>query len=161
MRTRRSSEREPADSLRDKWNVRGGWLPSLTGALEMKSTRRKNLLGMILLGILVLCGLVLAGYTCFHDRSFRQRGFDSAAWKVGTARARGEMVASLQVQSLLQQKTRDEVTALLGKPDEEYEGGLLRYRVDVGRRIAWEPFLLTLIVKLGENARVYRVEIVD
>src|SRR6266571_2509822 len=29
-RTRRSSEREPADSLRDKSNVIGGWLPSLT-----------------------------------------------------------------------------------------------------------------------------------
>jgi len=26
----RSSEREPADSLRDKANVIGGWLPSLT-----------------------------------------------------------------------------------------------------------------------------------
>ena len=29
-RTRRCSEREPADSLRDKSNVIGGWLPSLT-----------------------------------------------------------------------------------------------------------------------------------
>ena len=29
-RTRRSSEREPADSLRDKSSVSGGWLPSLT-----------------------------------------------------------------------------------------------------------------------------------
>ncbi len=29
----RSSEREPADSLRDKSNVIGGWLPSLTFAL--------------------------------------------------------------------------------------------------------------------------------
>jgi hypothetical protein len=28
--TRRSSEREPAGSLRDKSNVIGGWLPSLT-----------------------------------------------------------------------------------------------------------------------------------
>ena len=32
MRTRRCSEREPADSLRDKSNVIGGWLPSLTFA---------------------------------------------------------------------------------------------------------------------------------
>ena len=29
-RTKQSSEREPADSLRDKSNVIGGWLPSLT-----------------------------------------------------------------------------------------------------------------------------------
>jgi len=33
-RTRRCSEREPADSLRDKFNVTGGWLPSLTFALH-------------------------------------------------------------------------------------------------------------------------------
>ncbi len=33
MRTRRSSEREPADSLGDKSNVIGGWLPSLIFAL--------------------------------------------------------------------------------------------------------------------------------
>jgi hypothetical protein len=33
-RTRRSSEREPADSLGGKSNVIGGWLPSLTFALR-------------------------------------------------------------------------------------------------------------------------------
>jgi hypothetical protein len=32
-RTKRCSEREPADSLRDKFNVIGGWLPPLTFAL--------------------------------------------------------------------------------------------------------------------------------
>ncbi len=31
-RTSRSSEREPADSLRDKSNITGGWLPSLTSS---------------------------------------------------------------------------------------------------------------------------------
>ena len=33
-RTRRCSEREPTDSLRDKSNVIGGWLPSLTLVLD-------------------------------------------------------------------------------------------------------------------------------
>ena len=33
QRTRRSSEREPADSLIGEFNVIGGWLPSLTFAL--------------------------------------------------------------------------------------------------------------------------------
>lgn len=33
----RSSEREPADSLRDKSNVIGGWLPSLTFAFGTES----------------------------------------------------------------------------------------------------------------------------
>ena len=31
---RRSSEREPADSLRDEFKVIGGWLPSLTFAFD-------------------------------------------------------------------------------------------------------------------------------
>jgi hypothetical protein len=33
QRTRRCSEREPADSLRYKFNAIGGWLPSLTCTL--------------------------------------------------------------------------------------------------------------------------------
>ncbi len=39
-RTRRCSEREPADSLRDKSNVIGGWLPSLTFALARNMGRQ-------------------------------------------------------------------------------------------------------------------------
>jgi len=34
--TKRGSEREPADSLRDKFNVIGGWFPPLTFALGSK-----------------------------------------------------------------------------------------------------------------------------
>src|SRR5258708_31638165 len=37
-RTKRCSERKPADSLRNKSNVIGGWLPSLTFALAGKSS---------------------------------------------------------------------------------------------------------------------------
>ena len=37
--TRRSSEREPADSLRDKSKVVGGWLRSMTFALNIMGTR--------------------------------------------------------------------------------------------------------------------------
>ncbi|HXJ57354.1 MAG TPA: DUF6678 family protein [Verrucomicrobiae bacterium] len=40
QRTRRCSEREPADSLRDKFNVIGGWLPSLTFALDLRAALR-------------------------------------------------------------------------------------------------------------------------
>ena len=35
-RTKRCSEREPADSLGDESNVIGGWLPSLTFALAAR-----------------------------------------------------------------------------------------------------------------------------
>jgi hypothetical protein len=126
----------------------------------MKGVLYKHIVVKIALGIATFIGLGFAAYTSLHDRSFRQREFESIGWKEGSPRTRGEMVASLQAKSLLLQKSRDDVTALLGKPDEDYQV-VLRYRVDVGRRIAWEPFLLTLIVKLDENARVYRVETVD
>ena len=39
--TRRCSEREPADSLGDKFNARGGWLPSLTYALGIITNTTK------------------------------------------------------------------------------------------------------------------------
>lgn len=126
----------------------------------MQSACRKNLVLKIIVGTLLFCGLAFAGYTSLHDPSFRQRRFDSTAWKEGTPRTRGQMVTSLQAQSLLLKKSREEVLALLGRPDEEIQGQL-RYRVDVGRRIAWEPFLLTLIVEMDEKAGVYRVVTVD
>jgi hypothetical protein len=126
----------------------------------MQSTLRKNLLMKTVVGTLLLCGLGLAGYTSFHDRSSHQREFDSNGWKEGNPRTRGQMVASLQAQSLLLKKTRDELLGLLGKPDEEVQG-LLRYRVDVGLRIAWEPFLITLAIEFDEKTRVYRAVTVD
>src|SRR5437879_6222211 len=39
----RSSEREPADSFRDKSNIIGGWLPSLTFALVAASHAMKDI----------------------------------------------------------------------------------------------------------------------
>jgi hypothetical protein len=43
MRTRRCSEREPADSLRDRFNIVVGWLPSLTFVLR-GITRLENMI---------------------------------------------------------------------------------------------------------------------
>jgi hypothetical protein len=104
--------------------------------------------------------LGLAGYTSLRDYSFHQRQFETSAWKQGAVRVRGEMVESLRGQSLLRDKTREDVLALLGKPDEDHEG-LLRYRIDVGRRIAWRPFLVTLIVEFDDKMRFYRADVVD
>src|SRR5262245_25585802 len=42
VRTRRSSEREPAVSLRDKSNIIGGWLPSLTFSLGRRTITVQN-----------------------------------------------------------------------------------------------------------------------
>jgi hypothetical protein len=50
MRTRRCSEREPADSLRDKSNVIGGWLPSLTFAFGLKADVKKVSLVLVMGG---------------------------------------------------------------------------------------------------------------
>jgi len=119
-----------------------------------------NKRGRMLVGVAVACVLIVAGYTSLRDYSFRQCQFDSSAWQAGDVRVRGQMSESLRAQSLLRDKTRDEVLALLGKPDEDHEGQL-RYRLDVGRRIGWRPFLVTLFVELDDKMRVHRTEIVD
>ena len=51
------SEREPADSLRDKWNVTVGWLPSLTFAFG-DTMKRRTFLGIIAAAILVAFAVV-------------------------------------------------------------------------------------------------------
>lgn len=121
----------------------------------MESPKKKS---RLVLCIVVGCILVLAGYTSARDFSFRQRQFDSGTWRNGHVRVRGEMVQSLREQLI--GKSRDEVLALLGKPDEN-DQRLLRYRVDVGRRIAWRPFMVTLSVEFDDKLRVYRAETVD
>jgi hypothetical protein len=67
-RTKRSSEREPADSLRDKSNVIGGWLPSLT--LEFKIGGAIQL-QRLALGVFLLPS---ANYPVAHEL------FPSGAW---------------------------------------------------------------------------------
>lgn len=114
----------------------------------------------IAIGAVAASVLVVAVYTCLRDYSFRQRQFDSSVWRQGDVRVRGEMVESLRAQPLLREKTRDEILALLGKPDEDHDGQL-RYRVDVGRRVAWRPSMVTLFVEFDEKMRVHRAEVVD
>jgi hypothetical protein len=114
----------------------------------------------ILVAIAASCILGFAAYTSHRDYSFRQRQFDSSAWKQGDIRVRGEMVESLCAQSLLSGKRKNEVLDLLGKPDVDHEVQL-RYQVDVGRRIAWEVFPVSLIVEFDDTLRVHRVETVD
>jgi hypothetical protein len=114
----------------------------------------------IALGIAVALVLGFVGYTSLRDRSFHALAFDSDAWKQGDARVRGEMVASLCDQSLLRGKAREEVIALLGKAEEDLQG-LLRYRVDVGRRVDWKPLLVSLVVEFDDKGRVHRAITVD
>ena len=122
----------------------------------MKWSAKSNILG----GVAALCILGFVAYTSLHDISFHQRSFDSSAWQSGDVRCRGEMVRSLRVQSLLRDKTQDQIVALLGKADEDLKGQL-RYRVDMGRRIVWRPFLMALVVSFDDKGRVYQAEMVD
>ncbi len=128
--------------------------------LAQWSVAAKLTLGLVAVFVLAAFLLVVAAYTSLHDRTFSPRQFDSLSWRQGDVRMRGEMTASLQRQALLRNKSRDEVLALLGKPDEDREYQL-RYQVDVGRRIAWSRFCEILIVTLDEKHNVDRVERVD
>jgi hypothetical protein len=114
----------------------------------------------VAIGVVAAAILGVAAYTSLRDISFHQRPFDSSVWQRGGLRVRGEMVDSLRDRALLTSRTPDEVIAVLGKPDEDHNGQL-RYRVDVGRRIGWQPFFVTLVVNLDDKGRVYQVVTVD
>jgi hypothetical protein len=127
----------------------------------MERTSHKNKRAVKVVAVLfVTCILAFAGYTSIRDLSFRRRPFESSVWKQGDSRVHGEMVESLRGQFLLQAKTKEEVLALLGEPHDD-RGALLDYEVDVGRRIAWRPFMLTLVIMFDDKMRVDSVEIVD
>jgi hypothetical protein len=70
------------------------------------------------------------------------------------------MIESLRSQALMRDKTRDEVLALLGKPDGD-DQGQIRYHVDIGMRIAWRPFLSSLYIEFDDKSRVSGVQMVD
>jgi len=107
-----------------------------------------------------VCLLCFAGYTALRDWSFHQRQFDSALWKQGNARIRGEMVDSLHRGSFLHGKNRDETIDLLGKPDEDHQGVFV-YRIDLGRRLAWHSLVETLWVEFNDRLVVSRLERTD
>ena len=58
--TRQCDEREPADSHRDKSNVTGGWLPSLTSAFgNMKRLGTMERVGLIMAAVFIAFGVYL------------------------------------------------------------------------------------------------------
>jgi hypothetical protein len=68
-RTKRCSEREPADSLRDKSNVIGGWLPSLTFTLGGKPM---SLLSFLSEADFVSIVAVNSAILCFSFPAYRR-----------------------------------------------------------------------------------------
>jgi hypothetical protein len=86
--TRRSSEREPADSLRDKSNVIGGWLPSLTFAFGEDKMKKPDILiprfslvatvGILLVWSLLLPVVLFFPFTGFAPNLGGHQGFPLA-----------------------------------------------------------------------------------
>jgi hypothetical protein len=62
MLTRGWSEREPAHSLRDRSNVIGGWLPSLTFKFAFTSVKRLVIAGGLILAVVIAFGV----YRFYH-----------------------------------------------------------------------------------------------
>jgi hypothetical protein len=115
---------------------------------------------VVIVSTVAACILFLAAYSSVVDDSFREREFDSMIWQHGNVRIRGEMVRSLTGKAVLLGKSKEQVVTLLGNPDED-ESGQFRYRVDVGRRVAWKPFLVNLCVGFDEQRRVSSAAMVD
>ncbi len=118
------------------------------------------MLGAAVTGFALILVAAFLTHDLFRDNSFLPRKFDSVSWKTGDMRVRGEMVASLQEQSVLRGKSEDEVLAILGQPDEDLDGSFL-YRLDVGRRMVGRTLVVALIVEFDERAQVQRAEVVD
>ena len=87
MRTRRSSEREPADLLRDKYNLIGGCLPSVSSVIGLNRMspvtkwRLTAIFGwMIAVGLLGLEGLRLAEFRTGGGSAIDSPDGTSTAW---------------------------------------------------------------------------------
>ena len=90
----------------------------------------------IAMGVVILIGIAVIYFSAV-DPSFRSKPFDSGAWKAGDARTRGEMIDDLTRGSYLQDKSKEEVAALLGKGEER--GNAFIYTIDMGVRMAYKP----------------------
>ena len=64
-----------------------------------------------------LCLLVISLYLAACSDSPRK--FDSEIWKSGNQATRGSMALDLQNSNILENKSKDDVAALLGPPDEK------------------------------------------
>lgn len=104
---------------------------------------------------------MLLCWSSFTDFSFQHGAFSATEWRQGGLRQRGEMVKDLREQKILEGRTYEEVLNLLGPPDKESNGDILRYHVDIGRRIVWKVFPVILVINMDRDNRVYEVHQVD
>jgi hypothetical protein len=113
------------------------------------------------LAVAFLAGVVAVVYcTPLIRGPLSDTRFSSERWLDGDVRVRGQMARDLVKSRQLQEKSPEEVRAILGDPDVERFGGqTIRYRVDVGYRWIVRPHLYDLVIRFGKGDEVFQVAI--
>lgn len=100
------------------------------------------MMGGIIFGIFFL-------YWIFRS-DFKERPFESKAWKQGGHRLRGEMSADLERRGLLLGKNKNEIRELLGDPPGSGEA-VWGYTLDLGHSFGGWPYHLYLYFDTNRN----------
>lgn len=95
---------------------------------------------------------------CPFTELLLSHGFNSEKWKNGSELDRGRMSQDLMRSDRLIGLTRPEVLELLGPPDHDLD---LAYRIDIGFRFGFTPWLYVLNVRFDSTGRVVRVSATD
>ena len=112
--------------------------------------------------LIAIAALGLVGfYLSPKDPFFHRRSFAAEQWAAGDMRVRGQMVQDLVTKKLLEDKTRSEVEALLGRADQAYTNSV-EYRVDVGTRFLVSRWYYRLVVHFKDQGnKVREVLLID
>jgi hypothetical protein len=122
--------------------------------------RRCRTISLVVVLTLLVTGLaVVAFYLCYCTPFLAVAKYDaefsSEKWRTGDPRTRGTMAKSLASSTQLHGKSEKEILALLGKPD-KYDG-FLHYRVDIGYRWIFQPYLYDLWVRLDKDGKFWDI----
>jgi hypothetical protein len=128
----------------------------------MKKNRAKHrywwlaITAILLFAVSAVCGC------CPCTELLLSHEFNSQKWKTGTALDRGRMSQDLMRNDRLIGLTRPEVWELLGPPDHHFDDNpTLYYRIDIGFRFGFTPWLYVLHVRFDSAGRVAHVGATD
>ena len=99
------------------------------------------------------------GFILVGNPFLREKEFNREQWIAGDSRIRGQMVNDLVEKKLLEGKSREEVTALLGTAD--VSNDVLIYTVDTGTRFLSDPWLYAFKIYFNSNDTVEYYFIID
>ena len=104
---------------------------------------------------MAILGLALLAlfYTSSRDPFFRKQEFHSEKWRSGNMRERGQMVSNLIEKQILKGKKQSDVLALLGEPSTA-SANQIAYKVDIGQRFGFSPWLYVLAIDFDETNRI-------